>query len=128
MKHFPGRQKGASPFVSIVILAVLAYGVFVGIQYVPQVIESRSIQSILDSVQSAQDSDPVTTVDAARAKVIRMLQVNEMSDMTEDFSVARRSDAVEITFSYDRSLNLLFETRPVHYEMSVRLERDPGLP
>ncbi len=122
MKTFPGGQKGGSPIVTIIILAILAYGIFVGIQYVPQLIESRAIQSILDSMQNSQGSDPVTTEGAARAKVIRMLQVNEMNDMTDSFSVAGRSDGVEIRFSYDRELNLLFETRPVHYNMSVRLE------
>ena len=49
MNKLPAQQKGASAIVTLIILALLAYGVYVGIQYVPQAIESKSVDSVLNS-------------------------------------------------------------------------------
>ena len=121
MNNRAGHQKGGSPISTIIVLALLGFGAYVALQYVPQFIEARSIQSILDSMQSSQGIDPVKTEAAAREKVTRMLQVNEMDDMTNAFKVTRRSDTIMIRFSYDRDLNLIYKIKPIHYEMSVRL-------
>ena len=121
MNTLPGRQKGASAIVTIIILAALAYGVFVGIQYVPQRVESGSIDSILNNIETQHKSSPLRSEEAARAKVISMLQVNEMNDMTDSFTVKRVSGGVDITFSYDRELNLGYKKHTLHYEKSVSL-------
>jgi len=121
MNKLPGRQKGASIIGTIITLAVLGYGVYLGIQYVPQAIESNSISSILSSMRDSQISDPVTSNQAASAKVIKLLQINEMNDMTDSFVVERRDDKIVVRFSYDRELNLGFKIQPIHYEKSVSL-------
>jgi len=121
MNKLPGRQKGASIISTIITLAVLGYGVYLGIQYVPQAIESNSISSILSSMRDSQISDPVTSNQAASAKVIKLLQINEMNDMTDSFVVERRDDKIVVRFSYDRELNLGFKIQPIHYEKSVSL-------
>jgi hypothetical protein len=125
MKIIAMRQTGGSVIVNLIILALVAYGLFVAIQYVPQWVEAKSIGTILDNMQSTQGSDPVRTVNGARDKVIRMLQINEMNDMTESFEVSRAGDDIVVTFSFDRELNLLYETRPIHFERSVRLAVNP---
>ena len=121
MNKLPGRQKGASIIGTIITLAVLGYGVYLGIQYVPQAIESNSISSILSSMRDSQISDPVTSNQAASAKVIKLLQINEMNDMTDSFVVERRDDKIVVRFSYDRELNLGYKIQPIHYEKSVSL-------
>ncbi len=121
MNKLPGRQKGASIISTIITLAVLGYGVYLGIQYVPQAIESNSISSILSSMKDSQISNPVTSNQAASAKVIKLLQINEMNDMTDSFVVERRDDKIVVRFSYDRELNLGYKIQPIHYEKSVSL-------
>jgi hypothetical protein len=121
MNKLPGKQKGASLIGTIIILAALGYGGYLGIQYVPQVIESKSIDSILDNMETAQRSDPVTSKQAATIKVTKLLQINGMNDMTDNFTVERHGDKFTITFSYDRELNLGYKIKPIHYEKSVTL-------
>lgn len=121
MNSLPARQKGASLIGTIVLLALLGYGVYVGIQWVPQIIESKSIDSILRTIRDENKNDPITSVEDANAMVIRLLQVNEMNDMTDAFKVKMREDHVVIEFSYDRKLDLLYKVKPMHYEKMLRL-------
>ena len=121
MNKIPARQKGASLIGNIIILAIVGYAAYIGIQYVPQLIESKSIDSILRSVKDAQNTDPIDDVEDARAMVIRLLQVNEMNDMTDSFSVNERGGKITIAFKYDRELNLGYKKRPMHYEKTLVL-------
>lgn len=121
MNKLPKQQRGASAIGTIIILAVLGYGAYLGIQYVPQVIESKSIDSILESMQTTQKTDPVGSKDEARAKVIKLLQINEMNDMTDQFAVEQSDGQFTVKFNYDRELNLGFKKEPIHYAKSVTL-------
>jgi len=119
MKKLPGKQKGASTIVTIIILAAFAYGAYIGIQYVPQAIESNTIDSILDGVESTQRGSP--SVMAVREQITKMLQLNEMNDMTNSFSVESTGGIVTVTFSYERELNMGYKIKPMHYEKSRSL-------
>jgi len=121
MNGLPARQKGASIVGTILLLALLGYGVYVGIQWVPQFIESKSIDSILGTVRDQNKVEAITNVEDANALVIRLLQVNEMNDMTDAFKVRMREDHIVIEFSYDRKLDLLYKVKPMHYEKTLRL-------
>lgn len=122
MKYSPARQQGASAIVTLIVLAVLAFAVYVGIQYVPQAIESKSVDSVLNSVATDQRTNPVNTEYDVKAKVARYLQINEMHDMLENVSVKQFGGTTTITISYDRELNLLFKTHLTHYEKSLVLK------
>ena len=121
MNKLPRQQKGASTIGTIIILAVLGYGVYLGIQYVPQAIESKSVGSILNSIEVSHRTNAITSKQDATAQVIKMLQVNEMNDMTDSFTVEGRDGRIIITFSYDRELNLGYKIQPIQYEKSVSL-------
>ncbi len=118
-------QRGRSIISILILLALIAYGVFVGMQYVPQFIESQSIGSILYSLKDTQHSEPVESIDEVRAKVIRMLQMNNMDDMTNKFLVTNELDGFTVTFDYDRQLDLLYKKKKMHYVKSVHLEVAP---
>ena len=122
MKKFPNQQTGASLIATIITLAVLGYGIYVGIQYVPQMVESKSIGSILSSIEADNRTDPLTSEYAAKEKVIKLLQINEMNEMTQNFKVRNRNGSITITFNYDRELNLVYEKKKIHYEISRTLE------
>lgn len=121
MNKLPAQQKGASAIVTIILLVVLGFAAFVGIQYVPQMIESRSIDSILKTMEDQQKTDRITTVLDAKTKVVNLLQINEMNDMMESFTIEDRDGKVTVAFSYDRELNLLYKVHPMHYEKSLTL-------
>ena len=116
MNNLPVQQRGASAIGTIIMLAILGYGVFIGFQYVPQAIESRSIDSILQTVDSANKSGSINSVQAAQEKVISLLQVNEMNDMADAFTVTERDGRITVTFSYERELNLLYKIQPMPYK------------
>jgi hypothetical protein len=122
VRNLPKKQKGASVIVTIIVLGLLAYGVYIGIQYMPIMIESKSIDSILDNIKTEHLTDPLTTEHAVEAKVTRMLQVNEMNDMSKNIKVRRGSGKITVKFSYDRELNLGFKKQPMHYEKLLELK------
>ena len=121
MNKLLAKQKGASAISTIIMLAVLGFAVYVGIQYVPQMIESKSIDSVLRSMEETQNSDRVSTVVDARNKVIKLLQINDMYDMTDSLTVERGDGGITVTFSYDRELNLIYKKQPMQYRKKVRL-------
>jgi len=121
MNSLQARQKGASFIGTLILLALAGYAVYIGIQYVPQMIESKSIDSILGTIRDENKNDPIDSVEDANAMVIRLLQVNEMNDMTEAFKVRMREDHIVIEFNYDRKLDLLYKVKPMHYEKTLRL-------
>ena len=122
MNNLQVKQRGASLIGTIIMLAILGYGVFIGFQYVPQAIESKSIDSILETVDSASKSGSIDSPQAAQEKVISLLQINEMNDMTDAFKVTERDGKITITFSYDRELNLLYKVQPMPYEKIMILK------
>ena len=121
MKKFPVQQKGASVIANMVMLAILVFAVYVAIQYVPQLMESKAIDSILQTINSTRRTAPINSVQAAEARLISLLQVNEMNDMQDSYTVKERNGRITIVFSYDRELNLIFKKQPMHYEKRVIL-------
>jgi hypothetical protein len=122
MKALPAKQKGASAIFTIIVLALLAYGVYLGIQYAPQAIESRAIDSIFATVDKDHKMDPMQSADEARSKVAKMLQVNEMNDMAKNVKVKQIAGTITIKIKYERELNLGFKTKPMAYEKTLVLK------
>ncbi len=122
MNRLSSRQKGASAIGNIIILVALGFAAYFGIQYVPQAIESKSIDSILKTIENTQRTNPATTVMDARAKVIKLLQINEMNDMAGNFTVEKSDGAIVISCSYDRELNLIYKKQPIEYRKKLSLK------
>ena len=117
------KQRGGSIISTLITLVILAYGVFIGIQYVPQLLESHSIDSILDRMRDTQVTDPVKTANDANLKVVRMLQINEMDNMTNNFKVENQDGMLLIIFDYERELNLVFKTLPINHHKTMLLRK-----
>ncbi|MFC1777208.1 hypothetical protein ACFL3I_07690 [Pseudomonadota bacterium] len=122
MKNLPAKQKGASAIFTFIVLALLAYGIYLGIQYVPQAIESRAIDSIFATIDQEHRMDRLRSADEAKTKVVKMLQVNEMNEMAKNVSVKRFSDTITIKVIYERELNLGYKTKPMPYEKTLVLK------
>lgn len=117
------KQRGGSIISTLITLVILAYGVFIGIQYVPQLLESHSIDTILDGMRDTQVTDPVITANDASLKVVRMLQINEMDNMTNNFKVENQDGMLLIIFDYERELNLVFKTLPINHHKTMLLRK-----
>ena len=51
-----------------------------------------------------------------------MLQINEMDHMIASSSVKEFNGTITIKFSYDRDLDLVYETKKIHYERVLILD------
>ena len=120
--NIQSKQKGASAIVFIILLAIFGFAVYVGIQYVPQRIESGTVDSILDSIVENHKTTPVQNVSEILSTIARLLNVNQMDDMKENFKVYKYRGNYTIKVSYERELNLGYETKIIQYEKSRTLE------
>jgi hypothetical protein len=116
------RQSGASAIGTVIMLAIIAYGVYVGIQYLPQQIEASTVDSILGSLRSSQQLNPAISVEELRARLDSQLDVNQLNDMKDNFRVSHFGGRFVIDVSYKRELDLLFEKKVIQHERSVPLE------
>lgn len=116
------RQRGMSGIAVVILLLVIAGGVFFGMQYIPQKMEAGKVDSILESIEAAAETGGVSNKGEVEAMLIKRLQVNNMLDLLDAFTIGR-DDSGEMTISaeYRRELNLLYEKRPVIYSRSMVL-------
>ena len=122
MRHAPSGQIGGSSIFNAILLLALAYGIFFGIQYIPQKIESTTVDSILESLSSSQQSEPATDVQSVEAAINRLLNVNQMDELRSNFHVRQSGYDFIVEVSYDRTINLIYEEKTVHYERAITLE------
>jgi hypothetical protein len=116
------NQKGGSAIALIIVLAVFAYAVYVGLQYIPQRIESGTVDSILDSIAENHKTTPVQNVSEILSAITRQLNVNQMDDLKDNFKVSKYRGTYIIKASYERELNLGYEIKKIQYEKTRTLE------
>ena len=109
------KQKGASAIGIFIMLAIFGYAVFIGLQYIPLVIESGTVDSILDNIEQDNKTTPVQNVNEIKGSIQRKLLVNEMSDMKDMFHVTRKGASYTIMVSYERELNMRYGTKKIQY-------------
>ena len=122
MNNLRAKQKGASAIVTVIVLAILGYGVFLGIQYFPQAIESRAVDSIYSTIEKDHRLDPIESEVEVKDKVIKMLQVNDLNELTRNVSVRRIGGTTTVKVKYERELNLGYKTKPMVYEKILVLK------
>lgn len=123
MHYKPQAQRGGSTIVTLIILAIVGIGGYIGFQYVPQYMEAKEIDSILASVEKAYDENPVDTEKQIRGMINKRLMINKMKDMEEAFTIADKYKSFTITVDYERELNLLYEKRTMKYEKKLVLKK-----
>ncbi|MEE8338863.1 MAG: DUF4845 domain-containing protein [Xanthomonadales bacterium] len=115
------KQKGGSAIGLIIMLAILGYGLYVGLQYVPQYIESGTMDAILNNVAAKHKTRNFRSVDEILAAISKQLDVNEMNDMRDKFFVIQQSGTYVVEVSYEWELNLGFKKQPMKYEKTLTL-------
>ena len=117
-----GNQRGGSAIGLVITLAILGYGVFVGIQYVPQYIESTTVDTILDSLRDIHRKEPFSDTGAIQGAIDNQLYINQMATMKGNFSIIPSRGSYIVTVRYTRELNLLYADKQVRHEKSVTLD------
>ena len=116
------KQKGGSAIGLIITLAIIGLIAYFAIQYIPQHIEARTVDSILDKIQLDHKTTPVTSVNALLSSIENQLNVNDMNDMKDNFKVTELGGRYTIKVSYERELNLIYEKKPMLYEKTLVLK------
>ena len=115
-------QRGASAITLIIILAIIGAGTYIGLQYVPQYIEAGTVDSILSSIERAHEETPVRSTNKIRDMIDKQLNMNQMDDLRDNFTVTQDGEMYIIKVSYERELNLIYEKKPMKYEKSITLK------
>ncbi|NCF62293.1 MAG: DUF4845 domain-containing protein [Gammaproteobacteria bacterium] len=120
MNKTPGNQKGAA-VVTILVLAIIAYAIFVGIQYIPLQIESSAVDSILTTIEESEKTARSMNTGEVKNKINGLLNINQMDDMADSFKVSKYRDDFIVEVSYDRELNLLYQKKLMPYRKKLTL-------
>ena len=115
-------QRGGSAIGLILTLAIIGYGIFVAIQYVPQHIEWITVSDVLDKVAESNRQHKLTGAEAIWTVIDRQLYVNERGDLKEVFTVAPApGGGYLVSARYARPLNLLFTAKSITHDKTVEL-------
>ena len=109
--------------MSMLILVVIAYGVFILIQYVPIHIQSNTLDSVLGSIEESNRTEPLRNVGAVENKIENLLNVNQIDDAQPYFKVKNYRGQLTIEVRYERELNLLFRKHALPFEKTLTLPR-----
>jgi hypothetical protein len=116
------NQNGRSIIGLIIILAIIAYGTYIGVQYIPQYVESSAVGSILNSVAKSHKTKPFSNPEAVRNAIDKQLDVNQLYDLRDSFIVIPAGNTFTIKSSYERELNLVYTQKTMQYEKSIILK------
>jgi hypothetical protein len=117
------RQRGASPIVILIVLLVVGAAIFIGFQYLPQVVEAGTVDSILESVETAHEESPYRSAEAVREAINKHLNVNQLDDLKDNVKVTDEGKGFAVTVSYERDLNLLYKQQKIPYEKALTLAK-----
>lgn len=115
------RHEGGSAIGNLFLLVVLAYGIFLGIQWVPQLLESGTVTGILNSLKENYRVDTDTGIGGVEAAIAKQLDVNSLHDLQDHFTVKQNGRAYLVTISWERELNLLYARKTLKYEKKITL-------
>lgn len=121
MKQTRKNQLGGSALGNILLITLFAYGVYLGIQYVPQLIESKSLDSMLDSIESQNRSQPYASAQQVEQAVKSILNLNQMDEMIKNITIRGGQQGINIEVSYERELDLLFQKKAMNYNKYLDL-------
>jgi len=115
-------QRGGSVIIPIIILAIIGFGAYIGIQYLPQYIEASNVDSILGNIEKANAKTPVNGVKGIQDIINKQLNINQMNDLKDNFKVKHDGEMYTVKVSYTRELNLIYKKKTIEYEKSITLK------
>ena len=122
MSITPSKQQGASPIVLLIILAIIGFGVFIGMQYIPQKMERGAVDTLMSNIEKNHANTPFGSKQEIESQIANKLNIEGMNDMLNTFTVTEENDGYVVTAKYQRELNLIYTTKPVLYEKTLILK------
>ena len=115
-------QQGTSSIGLFIILAIIGAGIYIGLQYIPQYIESGTVDSILSNLETAHKETPFNSTKSIQGMIGKQLDMNQMDDLRDSFTVTQGEEIYFVKVSYERELNLIYEKKPMKYEKAIALQ------
>ena len=115
-------QQGTSSIGLFIILAIIGAGIYIGLQYIPQYIESGTVDSILSNLETAHKETPFNSTKSIKDMISKHLDMNKMDDVRDSFTVTQGEEIYFVKVSYERELNLIYEKKPMKYEKAIALQ------
>lgn len=115
------RQQGKSLIVTLIFLALIGAGIYLGVQYVPIKMEYGKIDTILDNLDTDHRSAPLSSVNDINERLVSKLNINGMLDLENQFTVRREGDGFLVSIQLERELNLIYEKKPIRYDRTLIL-------
>jgi hypothetical protein len=116
------EQRGGSAIIPVIILAIIGFGAYLGIQYLPQYIEASTVDTILGNIEKANAKTPLNGVNGIQNVIDKQLNINQMNDLKDNFKVKQDGEMYTVKVSYERELNLIYKKKAVKYEKSITLK------
>ena len=116
------RHTGVYKVSNLVLLAILAFGVYLGIQYVPHFIDIKTIESVMNSLRDGQRTNPAGTAQEVTSRINNQLSINQEDKLRSAFQVQENGRSITVTVAYDWELNLIYQKKPMRYEQTLVLE------
>jgi hypothetical protein len=114
-------QRGASAIGIIIILAILGVGAYIGFQYVPLLIEAGTIDSVLGTLEQNNEKKHVTSVGQVRDMIDKQLNMNQMEELADSFTVTKDEDTYTVNVYYERQLDLIYEKKLIETDKTIIL-------
>lgn len=115
------RQRGASAIGIILILAIIGVGAYIGIQYIPLFIENGTVDSVLTRIEETNEKKPFTSTRQIRSLIDNQLDMNQMHELAEAFSVTKYEESYTINVYYERQLDLIYEKKTLETDKTITL-------
>jgi Tfp pilus assembly major pilin PilA len=114
-------QRGASAIGLVIILAIIGAVTYIALQYIPQYIESSTVDTILSSIEETHAANSGSSASKIRSLINKQLDINQMDDLRDSFKVTQDGEIYIVTVNYERELNLIYEKRLIKYDKSLTL-------
>jgi hypothetical protein len=114
-------QRGASAIGIIIILAILGVGAYIGFQYIPLFIEAGTVDSVLGNIEKANEEKPLTSTNQIRGMIDKQLNMNQMEELADSFTVTKDEETYTVNVNYERQLNLIYEKKLIITDKTLTL-------
>jgi cytochrome c-type biogenesis protein CcmE len=121
MHNSQRTQRGASAIGIIIILAIIGVGAYIGFQYIPLLIEAGTVDSILSNIEKANEEKPLTSTNQIRGMIDRQLNINQIEELADNFTVTKDEETYTVNVNYERQLNLIYEKKLIETDKTLTL-------
>jgi len=121
MHNGKNKQRGASAVGIIIILAILGAGAYIGFQYIPLFIESGTVDSVMSSIEQANEKKPFASSAEIRNTINKQLDMNQMQELADAFTVTKYEETYTINVYYERQLNLIYKKQLIETDKTITL-------